>query len=285
MRRGFAASAAEEWMAVCRAGARTRTRWSAWRASPRHAACRVRPAISPLLRCHAIPTTRPPRACSRRPRRLLAVRQARHACDGGEQSMSQSRRRYFKFPQRPSMNTSERKREAAHGLDRVTTFSGRKRHMSSPLLPISGPFEPITADRSQQSPAPRTIGCVRRPSSAPSASRARRRREPAAARRRRARADRRRRQDRRAAARGRPSAALLDAGDGGASRSSFTIATATRADAVGCRGARAGRRKAAGVGAVDVTHRLSASLHRLNRRPDHDLGACLGPGNDRSSPR
>ncbi|HTC72606.1 MAG TPA: hypothetical protein VK655_06930 [Solirubrobacteraceae bacterium] len=32
----------------------------------------------------------------------------------------------------------ERKREAAHGLDRVTTFSGRKRHMSSPLLPIEG---------------------------------------------------------------------------------------------------------------------------------------------------
>jgi hypothetical protein len=32
----------------------------------------------------------------------------------------------------------ERKREAAHGLDRVTTFSGRKRHMSSPILPIEG---------------------------------------------------------------------------------------------------------------------------------------------------
>jgi hypothetical protein len=31
---------------------------------------------------------------------------------------------------------SECTREAAHGLDRVTTFSGRKRHMSSPILPI-----------------------------------------------------------------------------------------------------------------------------------------------------
>ena len=32
---------------------------------------------------------------------------------------------------------NERKREAAHGLDRKTPFSGRKRHMSSPLLPIT----------------------------------------------------------------------------------------------------------------------------------------------------
>jgi len=31
---------------------------------------------------------------------------------------------------------SECTREAAQGLDRVTTFSGRKRHMSSPILPI-----------------------------------------------------------------------------------------------------------------------------------------------------
>jgi hypothetical protein len=31
---------------------------------------------------------------------------------------------------------SECTREAAHGLDRVTTFSGRKRHMSSPIMPI-----------------------------------------------------------------------------------------------------------------------------------------------------
>jgi hypothetical protein len=36
----------------------------------------------------------------------------------------------------------ERKREAAHGLDRVTTFSGRKRHMSSPILPIEGNLSP-----------------------------------------------------------------------------------------------------------------------------------------------
>jgi hypothetical protein len=40
----------------------------------------------------------------------------------------------------------ERKREAAHGLDRVTTFSGRKRHMSSPLLPIEGHLSPSTTD-------------------------------------------------------------------------------------------------------------------------------------------
>jgi hypothetical protein len=32
---------------------------------------------------------------------------------------------------------NERKREAAHGLDRKTPFSGRKRHMSSPILPIT----------------------------------------------------------------------------------------------------------------------------------------------------
>jgi hypothetical protein len=32
---------------------------------------------------------------------------------------------------------NERKREAAHGMDRKTPFSGRKRHMSSPLLPIT----------------------------------------------------------------------------------------------------------------------------------------------------
>jgi hypothetical protein len=37
---------------------------------------------------------------------------------------------------------SERKREAAHGLVRVTTFSGRKRHMSSPILPIEGNLSP-----------------------------------------------------------------------------------------------------------------------------------------------
>jgi hypothetical protein len=30
-----------------------------------------------------------------------------------------------------------RKREAAHGMDRKTPFSGRKRHMSSPILPIT----------------------------------------------------------------------------------------------------------------------------------------------------
>jgi hypothetical protein len=36
----------------------------------------------------------------------------------------------------------ERKREAAQGLDRVTTFSGRKRHMSSPILPIEGNLSP-----------------------------------------------------------------------------------------------------------------------------------------------
>jgi hypothetical protein len=32
---------------------------------------------------------------------------------------------------------NERKREAAHGLGRKTPFSGRKRHMSSPILPIT----------------------------------------------------------------------------------------------------------------------------------------------------
>jgi hypothetical protein len=32
---------------------------------------------------------------------------------------------------------NERKREAAHGMDRETPFSGRKRHMSSPILPIT----------------------------------------------------------------------------------------------------------------------------------------------------
>jgi hypothetical protein len=31
----------------------------------------------------------------------------------------------------------ERKREAAQGMDRETPFSGRKRHMSSPILPIT----------------------------------------------------------------------------------------------------------------------------------------------------
>ncbi len=41
---------------------------------------------------------------------------------------------------------SERKREAAHGLDRVTTFSGRKRHMSSPILPIDGNLSPSITD-------------------------------------------------------------------------------------------------------------------------------------------
>jgi hypothetical protein len=40
----------------------------------------------------------------------------------------------------------ERKREAAHGLDRVTTFSGRKSHMSSPLLPIEGHLSPSSTD-------------------------------------------------------------------------------------------------------------------------------------------
>jgi hypothetical protein len=40
----------------------------------------------------------------------------------------------------------ERKREAAHGLGRVTTFSGRKRHMSSPLMPIEGHLSPSTTD-------------------------------------------------------------------------------------------------------------------------------------------
>jgi hypothetical protein len=32
---------------------------------------------------------------------------------------------------------SERTREAAHGMDRKPPFSGRKRHMSSPILPIT----------------------------------------------------------------------------------------------------------------------------------------------------
>jgi hypothetical protein len=32
---------------------------------------------------------------------------------------------------------NESKREAAHGMDRETPFSGRKRHMSSPILPIT----------------------------------------------------------------------------------------------------------------------------------------------------
>jgi hypothetical protein len=39
----------------------------------------------------------------------------------------------------------EPKREAAQGPDRKTPFSGRKRKMSSPIVPISGPVGP-TAD-------------------------------------------------------------------------------------------------------------------------------------------
>ncbi len=34
------------------------------------------------------------------------------------------------------------KREAAHGVDRVTRFQGENAHMSSPILPIEGPSGP-----------------------------------------------------------------------------------------------------------------------------------------------
>jgi len=38
------------------------------------------------------------------------------------------------------------KREAAHGVDRVTRFQGENAHMSSPILPIQGPSGPRCAD-------------------------------------------------------------------------------------------------------------------------------------------
>jgi len=39
------------------------------------------------------------------------------------------------------------KREAAHGVDRVTRFQGENAHMSSPILPIEGPLGPRFAGR------------------------------------------------------------------------------------------------------------------------------------------
>jgi hypothetical protein len=38
------------------------------------------------------------------------------------------------------------KREAAHGVDRVTRFQGENAYMSSPILPIQGPSGPRCAD-------------------------------------------------------------------------------------------------------------------------------------------
>src|SRR6202040_146463 len=87
-----------------------------------------------------------PRGAVERPRHRRRGEPALAGChqlvDGGlevrfEQSMSQ-----LEEIRQVSTNDvdehGERKREAAHGLDRVTAFSGRKRHMSSPILPIEG---------------------------------------------------------------------------------------------------------------------------------------------------
>jgi hypothetical protein len=52
-----------------------------------------------------------------------------------EQAMSQPKQ-ILQVSTKDVDEDSECTREAAHGLDRVTTFSGRKRHMSSPILPI-----------------------------------------------------------------------------------------------------------------------------------------------------
>jgi hypothetical protein len=54
---------------------------------------------------------------------------------------------------------SERKREAAHGMDRETPFSGRKRHMSSPILPITD-LTGRPTDTPQASTSAEDIGVV-----------------------------------------------------------------------------------------------------------------------------
>ena len=142
------------------------------------------------------PACRRPRACSGRGRRV-----SRKACA--------SRRRFFKFPRRASMTKVHIKREAAHGMDRVTMFSGRKRHMNSPIMPITGPLD---------------LAATRRPArmtSASSSSRAHGQRSHARVARQQgraaaagARADRRRRRDPRAVARERTPCALLHRGAG-----------------------------------------------------------------------
>jgi hypothetical protein len=53
----------------------------------------------------------------------------------------------------------ERKREAAQGMDRETPFSGRKRHMSSPILPITD-FSGCTTDTPHVPTGAEDIGVV-----------------------------------------------------------------------------------------------------------------------------
>jgi hypothetical protein len=53
----------------------------------------------------------------------------------------------------------ERKREAAQGMDRETPFSGRKRHMSSPILPITD-FSGCPTDTPNVPAAAEDIGVI-----------------------------------------------------------------------------------------------------------------------------
>ena len=155
----------------------------------------------------------------------------------------------------------EHKREAAHGLDRVTTFSGRKRHMSSPILPIEGPSGPSTLTAAGTSTGRQRHRRVRRPSS-------------------RHRAKRRSTSSRAGAAR-RPRCSSRSPPPAGSRSSCATSGhqlrfsrgrrrraherraprprRQRRADAVGGRGARAGGRKAAGVGRRRCPPHRSAS--------------------------
>jgi hypothetical protein len=54
---------------------------------------------------------------------------------------------------------SERKREAAQGMDRKTPFSGRKRHMSSPILPTTD-LTGSPTDTPQASTSAENIGAI-----------------------------------------------------------------------------------------------------------------------------
>ena len=81
---------------------------------------RVRPAISPAQCSRVILTTRPRRSCSRRP--LPPSRLGR-----GRMLLAQSTWHLQEMLQVSAKGVDdhiERKREAAHGLDRVTRFQG-----------------------------------------------------------------------------------------------------------------------------------------------------------------
>ena len=241
---------------------------------------------SPRPPCPAIPTTRPRRACSRGPRqrsRLVAGGRA----SGGRapvrraQGVSQLEE-ILQVSTKGVDDNSERKREAAHGLDRVNMFSGRKRHMSSPILPIS---DPLASTENQAIRSRRGHPC--RSSSELTAG------EGASP------LDRR--------SRGGPPPEVLDqiaaAGkieerlreDGRQLRFStgqdghtiIEVRDNTGADdraPVRRRGARDGRRKATGVGLSADVH-LIACRQLRSRRPDHDHGPRVRLGNDQDHRR